>query len=322
MATSNPSSSDITTSLIPPTNNQNSSLKLDNNNYLMWLTQVLPILYTHDLMGIVDGSESCPHRIITNDEGKETPNPEFNIWNKKDQYILSIITASLTEKVLATVYGLNASRQAWTALATKFASQSKSRTTHLKQQLQNLTQGPKSCSDYLQLAKQTADQLTAAGKPIDDEDLIAFIINGLNPSFTSFITTYSFATRESTLSFEDFQDQLLSHEMLLNQQQQEATDSSSFALTAQRPMVPQFSKGRAPQFSKFPSRNFNQRPANGYPTPRPQYQQYNRGPQQYNRDNSSFSNQQYRQQCSKGNSFSKRSYHTSENYWTSNYQCV
>jgi hypothetical protein len=61
----------------PPNTNQTDSLKLDNNNYLMWLTQVLPILRTHDLMGIVDGSEPCPQKHITDDKGKEIPNPEF-----------------------------------------------------------------------------------------------------------------------------------------------------------------------------------------------------------------------------------------------------
>jgi hypothetical protein len=122
-----------------PTANQNASLKLDNNNYLMWLTQILPILRHHNLLGIVDGSESCPKKFITNDEQKEVLNPEFTIWTKKDQYLLSVITSSLTESVLATVYGLHTSKQAWTALATHFASQSKSRISHLKKQLQTLS---------------------------------------------------------------------------------------------------------------------------------------------------------------------------------------
>ena len=64
--------------------------------------------------------------MVTDDKGKESPNPEHLTWNKKDQYLLCVITASLSEKVLATVYGLNTSYQAWIALATKFASKSKS----------------------------------------------------------------------------------------------------------------------------------------------------------------------------------------------------
>jgi hypothetical protein len=44
--------------------------------------------------------------------------------------------------------------------------------------------------------------------------------------------------------FDDFQDELLSHEMLLNQLQTKATDSSTFALVAQRPTNSQLSKGK------------------------------------------------------------------------------
>jgi hypothetical protein len=158
------------------------------------LTQILPILRTYDLIGIFDGSEPSPQKNITTDQGKEVLNPEFIDWNKKDQFLLSVIAASLSEKVLAIVYGLHTSSQAWTALATKFASKSKSRISLLKKQLQNLSQGPQTYYDYLQSTKLLADQLDAAGNPISDEEVISSIINGLNPSFTSFITTYSFHT--------------------------------------------------------------------------------------------------------------------------------
>jgi len=278
----------------PPTVNQNGSLKLDNNNYLMWLTQVLPILRHHDLLGIVDGSEPCPPKFITTDEQKEVLNPEFIIWNRKDQYLLSVITSSLTESVLATVYGLHTSKQAWTALATRFASQSKSRISHLKKQLQTLSQGPKTCSEFLQIAKSTADQLAATGNPVPDEELISFVLNGLNPPFTSFITTYSFATREHQISFGDFQDELLSHEMLLNQQQTKATDNSTFALTAQRPTNPQLSKGKGPMYppARYAPRGYSPRTSNGF-QPRPPYHQYSRGPHPYHNQGTPFSQQPY-----------------------------
>jgi hypothetical protein len=67
------------------------------------------------------------------------------------------------------VYGLNTSQQAWSALAIKFASKSKSRISNLKKQLQSLSQGPKSCAGYMQFAKLLADQLGAAGNPMPDE---------------------------------------------------------------------------------------------------------------------------------------------------------
>lgn len=89
--------------------------------------------------------------------------------------------------------------------------------------------------------------------------------------------------------------------MLLNQQQQQATDQSTFALTTNRPPHQQLSKGKAPLFSRFSQRGFSPKPSNGFSSPRPFFHQYNRGPQQYNisydrnygRGNSQFNNHQY-----------------------------
>jgi hypothetical protein len=49
-------------------------------------------------MGFVDGSEPCLPKAITDDDGKAIPNLEYHTWNKKDQYLLSVITGSLSEK--------------------------------------------------------------------------------------------------------------------------------------------------------------------------------------------------------------------------------
>jgi hypothetical protein len=100
-------------------------------------------------MGFVDGSEPCLPKAITDDDGKAIPNLEYHTWNKKDQYLLSVITGSLSEKVLATIYGINTSQQEWIALATKFTSKSRSHISNLKKKLQSLSQGPNSCVDYL-----------------------------------------------------------------------------------------------------------------------------------------------------------------------------
>jgi len=138
------------------------------------------------------------------------------------------------KKVLSTIYRLETSRQVWTALANQFANQSKSRIANLKKQLQSLHQGPKSCTEYLQAAKECADQLAAVGKPIPDDDLITYLSNGLNSSYNSFITTISILSQDKQLTFEDFQEKLLNHEMLLNHQQTKVADTSTFALFNQR----------------------------------------------------------------------------------------
>ncbi|XP_059431594.1 uncharacterized protein LOC132165108 [Corylus avellana] len=111
------------------------------------------------------------------------------------------------------------------------------------------------CYEYLRAAKVWVDQLAAVGHPIDDEDLISFIIGDLNAIYNSFITSYIFVTRENSLSFKDFQNELLNHEMLLNQQHAVTLNSSTFALFTQRPGAKQYqfnSKGKMPQQVKYP----------------------------------------------------------------------
>jgi hypothetical protein len=110
---------------------------------------------------------------------------------------LSWINLTLFEKVLSTVYGLTTSRQVWLSLENRFASKSMSRITQLKRQLQTLHQGSKSCLDYITTAKECADQLAVIGKPVHDDDLITYIIGGLNSVFNPFIASFSFATRKN-----------------------------------------------------------------------------------------------------------------------------
>jgi hypothetical protein len=81
-----------------PNPNHQVIVKLDSTNYLRWLTQFDLILRNNDLMGIVDRFELCPQHSLTDDQGKEVPNPKFRVWNRKDQCILSWINATLLKK--------------------------------------------------------------------------------------------------------------------------------------------------------------------------------------------------------------------------------
>jgi len=234
------SSSSASSSANPPTDNTSplstmptlsQLFKLEGPNYLAWVSQFQPILRGNDLQGLVDGTDQCPPQFIIGETNIQTANPAYVTWKKKDQLLLSWIISSLAPTLVSSMYGVNTSYQAWTALATKYASQSKSRISHLKRQLQNLQQGNKTCTEYLNMAKQWADKLSAAGKPVEDDDLISYVISGLNPLYNTFVTVHSFTTQDREMSFADFQTELLNHEMLLDSQQQQtlATEPGTFA---------------------------------------------------------------------------------------------
>jgi hypothetical protein len=113
-------------------------IKLTDTSYLLWTSQLVPILKTHDLMGIVNGSNPCPPEFLLDVEGMLVSNPAYFVCVKTDQFILSWINLNLSESVLSTIYGLHTSRQVWISLATQYASKSKTRISQLKCQLQTL----------------------------------------------------------------------------------------------------------------------------------------------------------------------------------------
>jgi hypothetical protein len=262
-----------TTSDLMPNVTQLGSIKLEGPNYLGWVAQFQPILCGYELQGLLDGSDPCPPKLIANIDGNgEIPNPAYVSWLRRDQQLLNLIICSLAPPLVPSMYGLKTSQLAWSSLATRFAAQSKSRISHLKRQLQRLQQGNKTCTEYLSQAKTWSDELSAVGKPVEDDDLISYVINGINPIYNSFVTAFTLRDRETT--FHDFQSELLSHEILLqNQQQTLNPEAGSFALHVNRfrpPHQPNNFHSPPPNFRPSPN---NFRKPKPFPRPPGQFRQ-------------------------------------------------
>jgi hypothetical protein len=138
--------------------------------------------------------------------------------------------------VVSTIYGLKTSRLAWQALGARFAAPSTSRISLIKRKLQSLQQGSLSCQKFLDEIKTLAYELTAVGKPIDDSDLILYVLNGLNSSFHSFVTTYMLLSKEKSMSFSDFHAELLNHDLMQQFHSQSLHhEAGSYALYSHKP---------------------------------------------------------------------------------------
>ncbi|KAJ0113603.1 hypothetical protein Patl1_02880 [Pistacia atlantica] len=229
--------------LSPPSTTTISVKLAGSHNYLAWKMQFLNLLQGHNLVGFIDGTVACPPKNIASG----SLDPAYVVWQKKDVCLLGWILASLLEKFVSTVYGFETSMQVWTTLQTRFSSQSRSRISHLKHELQTLTQGTNSCSEYLENAKSLADQLATAGKPVDDQDLISFLLGGLQSSYTPFITSFTFASRETDFTFEDFQAELLGYENLLDAYHSVlGTDSTHFTFSTNKSKAPTYVRKKGP----------------------------------------------------------------------------
>ncbi|KAF9684988.1 hypothetical protein SADUNF_Sadunf03G0007400 [Salix dunnii] len=95
--------------------------KLEGHNYLTWSVQFQVFLRSHDLNGMIDGSEEVPSKLLSDD----SPNPSYTIWFRKDNCVLSWLLASISEKLVSTVFRLQTSKQVWDSLQTRFSATSR-----------------------------------------------------------------------------------------------------------------------------------------------------------------------------------------------------
>ncbi|KAL5716184.1 hypothetical protein ACHQM5_017910 [Ranunculus cassubicifolius] len=180
------------------------SVKLDDSNYLLWLTQFRPLLKGYELEKYVDGRSTCPPLLLAN---STDINPDYSAWEKQDQILLGWLLSSLSESALAHVVGLNTSKEVWESLAPHYSSKARSRVAYLKRELQNMRKGSKTMAEYYRHAKHIANSLTAAGNPISDSDLQQTILAGLYSAYDSIVTVLTATVTD--LHMDDFYSNLL-----------------------------------------------------------------------------------------------------------------
>ncbi|KAJ3698372.1 hypothetical protein LUZ61_002077 [Rhynchospora tenuis] len=183
---------------------------LNHENYLLWKSQILPVLRGYDLLGFVDGTRSAPSQTIAGANNILVSNPEFLQWQQQDQLILAWLLSSISPSILALVLNCETSAQVWQTLEQINTSQSLAKVLELKLTLQTAKKGSASCAQYLQYMQSIADRLRSVGDPISEHDLVAYTLQGLGSDFETFVTAISM--RQGHTSMVELQSLLLAHE--------------------------------------------------------------------------------------------------------------
>lgn len=184
------------------------STKLNRTNYLTWKSQIEPILYGYGLHRFLTSTPPSPNITIN---GQSCSNPD----HKQDQILLGWLRSSLSETILGELVSCTSSSALWSNLQQSFSASSRARLAELRRNLQTTVKGGLSCTDYLQRIRAIADELSFAGSPIPDDDIILYILGGLGPEFNSFVAA---ATTKDNLSLLELQLRLLSFESLIQSQ--------------------------------------------------------------------------------------------------------
>lgn len=163
-------------------------VQLTRTNYFLWKTLFIRTLkaYDLDLFNIMEGVEQCPPQFATNDERDE--NPAYTDWIMKDQTCMAVITTTLSKSILPYTLGCTSSRALWLNLEIRFTTAAKSHCLRLKARMQSLKKGwMQSMEKYLNLAKEIANELAAAGYPLEDCDYVGHVLRGLPSHYDDFV---------------------------------------------------------------------------------------------------------------------------------------
>ncbi|CAO2037247.1 unnamed protein product [Urochloa humidicola] len=186
-------------------------------------------------MRILDGTITQPPAIIrvaTQGGGEEdVENPALRQWIAQDQQLLTYLLSTMSKEILVQVSSHEHAAPLWKAITEMFSSQSRSKILQLRYQLSREKKGDSTAASYFTKMTGLADEMAAAGKNLEDDDIVGYILNGLDSDYNSFV---SFVSVKDSLSLGDLYSQLLSFEARLQQQNLETLCSYSSANTASR----------------------------------------------------------------------------------------
>jgi hypothetical protein len=164
-------------------------------------------------MGLLDGFDYCPAEFLDAEDSEKKaikiPNPAYDTWVVRDQQVVSYLVNSLAEDGLPHVFGLSTADAVWRALNNLYAAQSKSRVSTIRGALTNTKKLDMTAQQYITKMKGYDSELAATGKPVDDEELKDYIMNGLDGSFNNLVAAINAVP---STSLNDMCSQILSCE--------------------------------------------------------------------------------------------------------------
>ncbi|KAL4566494.1 hypothetical protein LXL04_030610 [Taraxacum kok-saghyz] len=225
-------------------------IKLTANNFPVWRCQVESTLIGLDLDVYISSVQQPPKQLTTEKNGSKS-NPEYLLWYRQDQTIISAILGCCSDSIQPLISSATTSREAWKRLNASFASESRSRVISLKSKLVKNPKGTRSVTEYLQDMRTIDDELALAQSPVTEEDLLVHILSQLGDEFGTIVAAIK--VHETPLSYSELFEKLADFERALKEQAVPSEPMLTTAnYTARQPNRP---SGRPDNFSQQRSTN-------------------------------------------------------------------
>jgi hypothetical protein len=117
----------------------------------------------------------------------------------------------LSKDVLVQVSSCNTAAEAWAMIQGMYASQTQSRSVNTRIALATTRKGTSTVIEYFDKMKALGDEMAASGRPLDEEELIEYIITGLDNEYTPLVS--ALCARKEPISVSELYSQMLNFEI-------------------------------------------------------------------------------------------------------------
>jgi len=128
----------------------------------------------------------------------------------KDLMVLNYLFSNMSKEILGQMNNEVTAAGAWAAIEKLFASQSRARVISTRMALAIASKGASSIAEYYGKMKGLADQMASAGRKLEDEKLVSFILTGLDADYDPVVTAVT--AHVEPISVAELYAQLVSHE--------------------------------------------------------------------------------------------------------------
>lgn len=187
--------------------------KLTKSNHALWQAQILTAIRGARLKGHINGKTVAPAAKIDAKQGGTTtkvPNPTYEEWFTRDQQVLGFIFTSTSKDVLGQIATTSMVAEAWPGVADIFSAHTHARSVNVRLALATTKKGAMTITEFVNKMTTLGNDKKATEKPLDNDEMVAYIHNGLDHDSDSIVSVVM--ARVEPITVAELYSQLFSFE--------------------------------------------------------------------------------------------------------------
>jgi hypothetical protein len=199
----------------------------------------------------------APVETLALDDKKKMSNPEFTVFVSKQQQVLNFLLSSLSKEILEYVAEYPTHGKVWKNMLATVSTQSRAHVINMHMAQSTSRKGNLSIAQYVAKMKALADDMASAGKKINEEELVGYILAVLDSDYDGVISAV--VAPVESISVSELYGQLTYHGQRQELRGGRDYPSSNIALRGRGgpPTHGGFSRGFPARRGRGRGRNFN-----------------------------------------------------------------